>query len=210
MNLNRGNTSIIVISVIVALILFIAAGSIGGYFIWKNYFSEEQEEEEREKNNGLIIPEDVVRDEQGFVDCGRSVHDEKSFNTPFMGINFDEDKTFSCMGKNYNNSCSKARLVVNIDGTDLTYKFLESGSKCYARLEADNLSTGNLEWIQCPIPSLISFVNEQAETVSTFNELREKMNSGDGNFSASIFTALAVVLSGNVGSIESFGCQTNF
>lgn len=203
--MNRGNTTIIVIGVVIALLFFVLAGSIGGYFIWKNYFPEDDEEEK----SGLIIPEDVVRDEEGFIDCGKSDHDEKSFDTPFMGIDFNKDEAFSCMGKNYRSNCSKARLAVNIDNIDFNYKLLSSNGQCYARMEAPNPSTGKMEWVQCPVSELTSFVNEQAGSMQGFKDLKEKMETGDGNFSASLFTALAVVLSENFGSIESFNCQTN-
>jgi len=214
MNLNKGGASIIIISVVVALLFFVIAGSIGGYFIWKNYFAEEEEEEEekdKDKNGGSsVIPDNIIRDAQGFVDCGRSNHNEESFDDPFLSINFNDDKAFSCMGKNYKSSCSKAKLSIDIDGIDLTYKFLTSGSDCYARLEADNASTGALEWIQCPISNLTYFVNDQAKSIPIFNDIKEKLNSGNGEFGATIFTVLAIVLSGEVGSAGDFGCQASF
>jgi hypothetical protein len=204
----------IIISVIIAFIFFLVAVSIGGYFVWQNYFAEdeaEQEVEEKtEKNSSKLSPSTVIRDKEGYVDCGTSGHGEESFDETFMNINFNLDEAFSCLGENYSNNCSKSRMVIVIDGVEISYQFIEQGSVCYARMEIDNPATGLAEWVQCPVSSLASLIDGQASAFPGFEDLKKKISTNNGNLAASYFTVLGVAVSGQAGSLEDFGCQVNF
>jgi len=214
MNTQKGN-SIIIISVIIALVLFLAAGSVGGYFVYKYYFAENEKDDDRDRekskkdddgNDDSGSSVKLKKDAEGFIDCGISINDEESFDDPFWDIDFNKDEAMVCMGRNSKNKCEKAKAMVPINEIDLIYKITgTSRADCRARFEGVDYE-GKFVWIECPISNLISFVNIQASSAPIFEKLKTKMNSNNGNFAASIFTTMAMVLSEDMGTLEEFGC----
>lgn len=203
MNTQRGNTTIIIISVVLALLFFIVAGSIGGYFVYKYYFAEEEKDSEKESSGA------VTRDEEGFIDCGRSISSLEDFDDPFFGIDFDKDNAFACMGKNIKDNCSKAKSVINVDGIDLVYKITGSnGFNCKAKFEVEDPKEG-LAWAECPLSSLMSFAQDQAVNVQEFQMIIDKMEDGNGDYGASIFALMALALNLDLETSEQLGCTRN-
>lgn len=205
MEMQKRGSAIIIISVIIALIFFIAASSVGGYFVYKYYFAEEDEEDEDEKEE-KGSSEKISRDAQGFVDCGRISNSLEDFDDPFFSIDFDRDKAFTCMGKNINNNCSDAKSAIDIGGVDLVYKITGSSSfSCIVMFEVSHSEEGFI-WAECPMSSLISVAEEGAKDVEEFSMIVDKMEQGNGDYGASIFALMAMVLDSDLATFEQLGC----
>jgi len=205
MKMQKGGSAIIIISVIVALIFFIAASSVGGYFIYKYYFAEEEEKSSSAKATA-DKEEKLVRDTEGFVDCGRITSPVEDFDDPFFDIDFDRDDAFVCMGKNINNNCSNAKSAIDIGGADLVYKIAGSSSfNCNARFEVSHPDEGFI-WAECPISSLVSFMKKEAGNAEEFGLILNKMEQGNGDYGASIFALMAMTLDFDWDIFEQLGC----
>ena len=57
------------------------------------------------------------------------------------------------------------------------------------------------------VSNLVSFINVWALDDMIVKDLQEKMNSNDGNFAATIFAMMSIVLSEGWGTPEDFGCE---
>jgi hypothetical protein len=144
--------------------------------------------------------------EKGITDCGSSSRSLDDFGNTFFDIDFNEDAAFSCMGSNINDDCADSKAVISDNGTEFVYKI--EGLDCKARIELENPDKGLL-WTECPISSLVSFAQEQAESVNDFQNIIDKMGQGDGNYGATIFVLTALSLTLSQDDFERLGCATN-
>ncbi len=202
MEMQKGSSAVIIISIIIALMLFIVVSSVGGYFAYKYFFAEEEEEEEEKKD----LSKRVERDAQGFVDCGRITSSIEDFDDPFFDVDFDKDKAFVCMGKNINDNCSNAKSVMSVLGIDMAYKVTGSSDfNCNARFEVDHPDEGFI-WAECSIPALISLIREEAGNAEEFGMILDKMEQGDGDYGASVFALMSMILDLDQDTFEQLGC----